>query len=514
MPPYTTPYRPSIHGFHFNNGFRNEVAGPIATWGRCNGMSSVSLDYFNAGRPAPAISVVDYGLHPISGLGAASWSADHIELFVRREDDKIACKTLNSAAPGAWESKFSNGMTGSPAAASWGPERVDLIARASDGTYMHQARDSRGWINESRCSQAPGYIESLGGPFDSSPAAAAPFDNRLELYAIHHGELQFRYWDGTQWQEWASLGHPPNIILKGDPAAASQYGWMGCVAWGTDDGYWLMEWANGGWQPWRPIGNGRFSSSPAVASPFSGRAEVYGRGLDGGIWIYILQDAAPGQWDPLGAPPPGLTEDRPGAVGHYGHLSVYAVGNDRQMWQRRWSGGNWLNWELAEPPITAESNTLTQAIYNRLMDTTINPLLVDAATALIIPFFPPPSLLFQGAVRNFITLRLYGNDQLFQWANNDEIGKLIRFLGNGQPIGLGLLDTGGGTGHEVVAYGAMIDAAHGGINSIDIYDPNYPDCDNIKIELDPATRTIRSSSGETWRALFVRDDYTPQPPPV
>lgn len=511
---FTTNYRPSVHGFRFGNAFRHEIAGPIATWGRCNGMSAVSLDYFNAGRPAPAITAVDHGVRPVSGVGASTWRADHVELFVRRHADQVAGRTLNGAGPVPWRTLFGSAVTGTPAAASWAPGRVDLFVRGGDGNYWHQWRDGGPWVGESPCAAVPHYPEHLGGPFESSPAVAAPFANRLELYGRDsRGELQFRYWDGT-WHPWVSLGRPSSVTLTGDPAAASQTGWMVAIVQGSDRAYWMKEWANGGWQAWRSIG-GAFTSSPAVASPYPGRLEVYGRGLDGAIWLNVLERGAWNGWHSLGAPAPGLTAERPAAVGHWGHLSVFAIGNDTQLWRKRWINGGWQAWEAIEPPITTDSRRLTDAIYERLMASTIRPI-IGAIGSLGI------ALPFMGAVRNYITLRAHHNDQLFQWANVDELTKLTRFFSNRQPIPLGLLDTGGGTGHEVVAFGAVLGAEHplgehsasGRNNFIHVYDPNYPGCDNITIKLDPANRTIVSSTGEQWRALFVRDDYRPERPPV
>ncbi len=65
-----TSYQPTVHGFHFANDFNLQV-GPVDFSGRCNGMAWISLDYFNARRPAPAIQEVEFGNGPISGPAAA-----------------------------------------------------------------------------------------------------------------------------------------------------------------------------------------------------------------------------------------------------------------------------------------------------------------------------------------------------------------------------------------------------------------------------------------------------------
>jgi hypothetical protein len=66
----TTGFVPSVHGFRFPNQFRN-FFGAIETYGRCNGMAWHALDYFNAGRPVPAITDVDFERGLASGLAAS-----------------------------------------------------------------------------------------------------------------------------------------------------------------------------------------------------------------------------------------------------------------------------------------------------------------------------------------------------------------------------------------------------------------------------------------------------------
>jgi hypothetical protein len=54
-----TAFDPTVHGFHFDNDFVNEIAtlpggSTLRTNGRCGGMTYGALDYFHLGRPAPA----------------------------------------------------------------------------------------------------------------------------------------------------------------------------------------------------------------------------------------------------------------------------------------------------------------------------------------------------------------------------------------------------------------------------------------------------------------------------
>ena len=503
MTAFTTAYKPSVHGFRFGNRFRHHLIFGLSTWGRCNGIAQVSLDYFRAGRPAPRVDVVNYDTGPISGLGAASWAPDRVDLFVRRYGDWIATKRFEAGRFSDWRDVSASEVSLSPDAAAWGPGRIDLVVRGHDAKVLHHAYDN-GWTGAGGpCMWPPGFPDDRGGQFTSAPAVAAPFANRLELYGRGlNGELWFSYWDGA-WHDWTSLGRPPGIELTSDPAAAAQMGWMTALVRGSDRAIWQREWSNNRWQPWRSLG-GVATSPPAVASPFPGRAEAYVRGLDGGISLSILENGRWGPWASLGAPPPGLSEDRPAAVSHRGFLDVYARANDESVWHRRWSNG-WRPWETTELQVTDEARRLTDVIYGRLMTSTITPLLAAIPLG-------PVALAFVGSMRNYVTLRPHNNEQLFAWAAEDEMEKLTRFFQAGNPVPLGLLDTGGGFGHEVVAFGGDINVR--GRSVINVYDPNFPGCDTQTITLDPASRSIASTSGNMWRALWLRDDYRPEPPPV
>lgn len=506
MPNFLTGYRASIHGFRFGNRFRHHVMLGLSTWGRCNGMTQVSLDYFNAGRPAPTFSVVRYDTNPVSGLGAASWGPDHAEIFVRRDGNYVASKRFDGRGFTDWKDVAATETTLSPSAASWGPGRIDLVVRGTGASLLHKWFDGGNWDGGGGgpCSPLPGFNDDQGGQLHSAPAVAAPFPNRVEIYVKgRDGNLWFKYYDGA-WRGWSSLSRPPGLEITSDPSAAAQYGWMTALVRGSDNAVWQKEWARGGWQPWRSLG-GFVTSAPAVASPYPGRLEAYARGGDGQMYLCIHEHGRWGGWSSLGAPPPGLSEDRPAAVAHYGVLDVYARANDGTVWHRRWTGGGWRPWETTELAVGGDAQRLTDAIYHRLMGTTINPII---ATAVLGPIALP----FLGSIRNFITLRPHSNAQLFQWASRDEMQKLTDFFRGGRPVPLSLLDSGGGFGHEVVAYGGDINV--GGRSVVRVYDPNYPGCDDATITLDPAAGTITSSSGEGWRALWLRDDYRAEAPPV
>ncbi len=522
----TTRFVPSIHGFAFPNQFRNQF-GPLEFWGRCNGMSWIALDYFNAGLSIPGISDVDFERPIESGFAAALSQDGTIQLFGVRKGDPhdIVGKTVRGPISSHWGRcvEGSSGIT--PAAVCWAPGRTDLAA-IGDDHRLYLCSHEGGPLSDVRrnCSGGlPGFVP-LDGETDRQPGLASPFAGRLEVYVVGRGDraLWFRYFDGS-WSDWGTLGRPLDREITSGCAAASQYGFMGGYVRGADNAMWAREWMDGDWQPWRSLG-GVFTSGPAAASPYPGRVELYGRGTDGAIWLAIREDGTWSGWSSLGAPPGGTREEAPAAVGRTGLLDLFVRGNDDRAWRRTWEGGGWRDWQSVETAITPESKLLTDAIFGKTMTSTVSPLVAATAPLAV-------GLLFLGPARNYVTWRSPATEQTFRWTVTDELRKLLASLSMGTPIPLGLIAY-EDFGHEVVACGLESDSdlpldspdLPGPFTySIRVYDPNHPGCDNVRIEFNgrdlgrPINRespAIRSSTGEIWRGCFVRDDYRPDRPPL
>jgi hypothetical protein len=530
--PYTisTAFLPSRHGFVFPNQFRNGRA--ITTFGRCNGMAWTALDYFNAGRSPPDVGAVDFERPLESPLAAAITPDGTVQLFAWRYGgpNDLVGKTVRGVSFGDWGRciRLKGGSVGL-AACCWGPGRTDLLVGGEDGRLRHIWYEGPALSDERR--QCSGLFATDPDPSpdptafwtDRQPAIAAPFPDRLELWAVGRDRnLWFRYYDGD-WHGWNSRGRPLGRDIPSGCAAVSHHGFMGGYVRGADGAMWEQAWENGGWQPWRSVG-GSFTSGPAAASPFPGRVELYGRAPDGRIHIAIREGRNWGPWASLGMPPGGARDEAPAAVARSGLLDLFVRANDARTWRRRWEGGGWHDWEMIESPVSTTSKRLTDAIYSKMMTSTHDALIpATIFLGLGLPFIGPKA--------NFITWRTPSNETTFGWSATGELRKLHTLLPRG-PVPLGLLDF-TSWGHEVVAFGLESDsnlppgsfelpgdAGYG----IRIYDPNHPGCDNIRINFhgrdlrrSPITAdspALRSSTGEPWKAFFVRDDYAAAPPPV
>ncbi len=500
MATYLTQYRPLVHGFQFRNRFQDNDLGSITIRGRCCGLAQVSLDYFFADRPAPLLGAVDHDIRPVSGIAAAAWSSDRIDLFVRGEDNRLVTKHLQDGRFSRWIEISSPDATLSPAVTAAGPRCVDIVARAGDGQCWHLRYDPRDADLRDPCRPLPGPTGIPATTIDSSPALVAPSPDRLEAYALgFDSELISRSYDGV-WREWRSLGGPRGVRLASDPAAAGCPGWTLVLALGSDGAVWQREWRADSWRPWRSLG-GRATSAPAVASTGRGRAHAYARGPDGNMSVNVLADGRWTGWTSLGAPPPGLGVERPAAISLPGLMDVYALAADQSVWHKRWSDG-WRPWQSTEALVSPSANRLTDAIRARFMVTTVEPL------RLALSGQPPGPLV--GTWAGYLGARNRSASVFFAAAYADEMSKLARILTTGAPVSAGLVAA--RIGHEVVVYGG--DIAPGARSTLYVYDPDYPGCDHMTITLDPIDESIVSASGENWLWLWIRDDIERRTPPV
>jgi sialidase-1 len=93
--------------------------------------------------------------------------------------------------------------------------------------------------------------EDLGGRLASPPAVAAWGDEPMEVFAIFaDGQLWDRYWDGTSWHPWESLGG--ELQPGSTPAAAAlDPDRLDVIARGRDGRTWQRWWDGSQWVPWQ-----------------------------------------------------------------------------------------------------------------------------------------------------------------------------------------------------------------------------------------------------------------------
>ncbi len=130
-------------------------------------------------------------------------------------------------------------LTSSPAAVSWDPHRIDVVARGPDGniwhTYWNYGSDWAPWY-------CPNNQLVLSNRGTNAPAICSWAPGRLDLFATSNSRrLQHMYWDNAAgaWSGWEDLGGE----LTSSPAAVS---WgpnrIDVVAFGKDNNLWHKYW--------------------------------------------------------------------------------------------------------------------------------------------------------------------------------------------------------------------------------------------------------------------------------
>jgi hypothetical protein len=179
--------------------------------------------------------------------------------------------------------------TASPAAVSWGPNRIDVVARGADNAFYHRAWDDTRW---------QGW-ERLGGAFLYAPAISSSHTGQLDVFgvgtdhALWHGYCVDGTCTGGSWHLWERLGG----FFTSAPAAVS---WgpnrIDVVGRGGDNALWHGWWDGSAWRGYQSLG-GSFTSGPAVSSWGLNRLDVFGTGADMGLWHGWWDGAAWHLWE-------------------------------------------------------------------------------------------------------------------------------------------------------------------------------------------------------------------------
>lgn len=142
-----------------------------------------------------------------SGPSVVNPGGNTIAAFARGIDNALWTRFFDGAVWRDWES-LGGQISGTPAAVSTGPGRIDVLARARDGGLVHFRRvPGEGWLD----------IENLGGDPVGDPAAVAGGMD-VVLAAVRNGDNQIEtIWrSGDTWHPWEDIGGP----VSSDPTLA------------------------------------------------------------------------------------------------------------------------------------------------------------------------------------------------------------------------------------------------------------------------------------------------------
>ena len=207
------------------------------------------------------------------------------------------------------------------AAASWNSNRYDLMVRGDDGLIYHKYWNGSAWSNWG----------SIGAPpvgAASSPAVTAPAANNLQVF-VRGGDnrIWINYWlNGTGsapggWSGWGAIPNTGNATW----APAATYGADGQVDvfyTGTDKAtYYTRHIAGVGWTYPVSLG-GESLGSPGATTTAGGRMQIIVRGSDSGIYLKYADN--PLAWTGWGMVPGAATSMSPAlTTGDEGQVNMF-----------------------------------------------------------------------------------------------------------------------------------------------------------------------------------------------
>jgi hypothetical protein len=271
---------------------------------------------------------------------------------------------------------LSTGIAAPPAVASWGPGRLDVFVRGSEGQLLQKYFSDIEWYplwfdlgGTLAADNRPGAIagaihtidvlvrgtdnslwqkyyknsawsswENLGGEWTSGPALCSVGAGHLEvLVRGKNGALYDAWTDGNVWSDWTSLGG--TMVDGSDPAAVSWGpGRMDVFVRGKDNALWHIAWAGLGWGAWESLG-GTLTSSPTVASQSAGSLDVFARGSNNDLWQKSYKQGSWSAWQDLGG---GQIFSAPSAIAWgVNRIDVLARGAGNTLYHKWWNGIAW-----------------------------------------------------------------------------------------------------------------------------------------------------------------------------
>jgi hypothetical protein len=129
----------------------------------------------------------------------AAATVGQLDLFARGTSGSLMHKHWNGSSWSNWENMGGQLKEGSgPTAVSKSSGTLDVFGRTPENTIVNWYFDGTSW-------HGPGY--TVGGNITSDPDVAVPAPGQLDLFVRGtDGALWHKWWSGTEWSNWASLG--------------------------------------------------------------------------------------------------------------------------------------------------------------------------------------------------------------------------------------------------------------------------------------------------------------------
>ena len=130
-----------------------------------------------------------------------------------RPSGALSAQVVGRPVAGRGGSRSAADSSASPAAVSWGSNRIDVFVRGTNDAMWHRFWGGAGWSG----------WESLGGTLSASPTASSWGPNRIDAFVRGTDDAMWhRWWDGAAWRGYESLGstsqhEPVGGVAGGQP---------------------------------------------------------------------------------------------------------------------------------------------------------------------------------------------------------------------------------------------------------------------------------------------------------
>jgi hypothetical protein len=264
-----------------------------------------------------------------SGPDAVSWGPNRIDVVARGTDNAIYRKVYTSSGWGPFNSIGGNASSG-PSIASWGTSRLDIFCRGTDNSLMHRAMTPEGW--------QPWH--SLGQNLEAAPDAVSWGQGRIDVVIrVSNNNIMHRAYHNNNWDSWQNMGG--GNVASAPSICSWDSGRLDVFYRSTNNELWHQGYNSSGWLGWQNL-NGNIRGGPDAVSWGPGRIDVVVRGPNNDILHRAYHDGAWDSWQNLGG---NSASDPTISSWDSGRLDVFYVSPAGELWHRGYNSSGWQPWQ-------------------------------------------------------------------------------------------------------------------------------------------------------------------------
>lgn len=158
--------------------------------------------------------------------------------------------------------------------------------------------------------------------------------------------LYYRYWNGSVWSGWTSIGSPYGC--QSGPALDQVGTYLDVWCRASTGTMWLRSYNGSSWGNWYDLGNNgsAWANGPGAIGYVTGggtQTWVFAQGSDYNYYYRYRNGSAWSAWTNIGSP--YGCESAPAASQYSSNLDVFCRGSNGEIWVKTWNGSSWSGWQ-------------------------------------------------------------------------------------------------------------------------------------------------------------------------